>query len=178
MALATLLSAAIVVQFSNLAAVPAPVMAAAQIEVNAVFEETGVQIEPTAPDADGGGRSVLHVVVIPRRGGAFAHSQTIVLGSAMTTSNGTRVAWIYYEPIAAEAAAYSVPIASVLACAIAHELGHLLLPVLAHADAGLMRASWGQPDFRRAARGSLRFSEDEGKQMRAAIETSLLRDRP
>ena len=53
-----------------------------------------------------------------------------------------------------------------LACAIAHELGHLLLPTAGHSDLGLMRAWWDRDDFGRAERGQLRFSAEEAALLR------------
>ena len=43
----------------------------------------------------------------------------------------------------------------VLATAIAHELGHMLLPDGKHARAGLMRPLWDGNDFRLAGAGLL-----------------------
>jgi hypothetical protein len=47
---------------------------------------------------------------------------------------------------------------------IAHEIGHLLLPV-GHAPRGLMRANLDRSDWARALSGELRFTEAEGRQM-------------
>jgi hypothetical protein len=56
---------------------------------------------------------------------------------------------------------YDVSTEQVLACAIAHELGHLLLPVRGHSADGLMRACWSRDEFQRAAQGQLKFLPDE-----------------
>mgnify|MGYP003693812985 CR=1 FL=1 len=56
--------------------------------------------------------------------------------------------------------------AFVLACAIAHEIGHLLLPGRVAArplGAGLMRPCWDRDDFRRADMGQLRFLPEAGR---------------
>ena len=47
---------------------------------------------------------------------------------------------------------------------IAHEIGHLLLPV-GHAPRGLMRAYLDRADWGLAVRGELRFTEAEGRQI-------------
>jgi hypothetical protein len=53
----------------------------------------------------------------------------------------------------------------VLAAAIAHEIGHLLL-FYAHSKTGIMRADWNQSDFRQAAHGQLLFTAEQGTQIR------------
>ena len=50
----------------------------------------------------------------------------------------------------------------ILASAIAHEVGHLLLPDGRHSPEGLMRACWTRDDFHRANQGQLRFSNERG----------------
>jgi len=57
----------------------------------------------------------------------------------------------------------------VLACAIAHELGHLLMPDNAHAASGLMRAGWRRDDFNRADQGQLRFLPGDVARIRAGL---------
>jgi hypothetical protein len=61
----------------------------------------------------------------------------------------------------------------VLACAIAHELGHLLLPMRGHSAAGLMRACWSRDEFQRAEQGQLKFSADEIVGIRAGLDASI-----
>ena len=56
-----------------------------------------------------------------------------------------------------------------LAIAIAHELGHLLLPDGKHAKAGLMRALWDGNDFRSADAGLLAFSSDTAALIRREV---------
>jgi hypothetical protein len=56
--------------------------------------------------------------------------------------------------------------AVVLGFAMAHELGHLLLGVNAHAPIGLMRAHWARDDLRNAARGSMWFSAEQSLRMK------------
>ena len=52
--------------------------------------------------------------------------------------------------------------AQVLAIAIAHEIGHLLLPPDAHSETGLMRADWTETNL---AEGSLLFFTVEQRQL-------------
>jgi hypothetical protein len=56
----------------------------------------------------------------------------------------------------------------VLGCAIAHELGHLLLPVNAHASDGIMRAHW-DPKLISRAGGFLSFASGQGRLLRLRV---------
>jgi len=49
----------------------------------------------------------------------------------------------------------------VLGAAIAHELGHLLLPPPSHSETGVMSPRLGCRELRLAARGELRFTADQ-----------------
>ncbi len=58
----------------------------------------------------------------------------------------------------------------VLACAIAHELGHLLLGPGAHSDEGVMRRVWTARDFALALRGGLYFTAPQAQRMQAELK--------
>jgi len=62
------------------------------------------------------------------------------MGAAVSTPGSTRLAYVYYRRVRAEAERHAASISQVLACAIAHEIGHLLMPEAGHSPAGLMRA--------------------------------------
>jgi hypothetical protein len=56
-----------------------------------------------------------------------------------------------------------------LAVAIAHELGHMLLPDGRHAKHGLMTAPWDSSHFRSAAAGLLLFSPESARLIQQAL---------
>jgi hypothetical protein len=56
----------------------------------------------------------------------------------------------------------------VLGCAVAHELGHLVLPVNAHAPDGVMRARW-DPGMITRAGGLLNFTAEQGRLLRMRV---------
>lgn len=62
---------------------------------------------------------------------------------------------------------FEVPI--VLACAIAHEIGHLLLGANSHAISGIMCAHWERKQIQQALMGALLFSPGEARLMRAEM---------
>ena len=65
-------------------------------------------------------------------------------------------------------ALHSEPI--ILGCVIAHELGHLLLGPESHSRLGIMNAHWGPAQIRQALMGNLRFTSDQSKAIRAALQ--------
>jgi len=60
---------------------------------------------------------------------------------------------------------------NVLAIAIAHELGHMLLPNQAHAKRGLMESPWNSGHFRSASAGLLHFSPETAELMKRSVMT-------
>ena len=56
----------------------------------------------------------------------------------------------------------------VLAHAMAHEVGHLLLPH-GHSDTGLMRADWDADDLWSAANGELNFTAGQAESIRRLL---------
>ena len=58
---------------------------------------------------------------------------------------------------------------ALLARAIAHEIGHLLMGTTRHASTGLMRGRWSRDDVRRNQAEDWRFSEAESRAMRTAV---------
>ena len=59
--------------------------------------------------------------------------------------------------------------ASLLGVAIAHEIGHLLLPYGSHSPSGLMQADWDDRQFVLARARLLRFTAQQAKQIRAHL---------
>jgi hypothetical protein len=164
-------AAALALQISNLAGAPPAVVHHAQEEVTRVYADIGVPLEWNGSATDGGeSASAIQVVLLPYETGDLRHSDSQVMGAAMRTPSGSAVAYVFYRRVRMEAERYQASTDLVLACAIAHELGHLLLvPMHAHAPAGLMRACWRGDEFRRANQGQLRFLPAEVDRIRAAL---------
>ena len=59
--------------------------------------------------------------------------------------------------------------AQILACGIAHEIGHLLLGNGSHSPEGIMNARWGPKSLRLAARGKLTFSTRQAERIRTNV---------
>jgi hypothetical protein len=80
---------------------------------------------------------------------------------------------VYYEyavRIAKEdGVLFEVPL--ILGSAIAHEIGHLLLGLNSHSAAGIMEPLWGTKQVQQAVRGTLLFTSQQSKVLRAEART-------
>ena len=161
---------AVVLHLSNTADVPARTLVKAQAEVVRVYRDIGVDVEWSASGVlHGASSQAVHVILVPYETGELRQRPQTVMGAATRTARGTQIAYVFYRRVEAQAAQYDVSPAFVLACAIAHEIGHLLLPnglQGGHAGAGLMRPCWDRDDFRRADMGQLRFLPEQARLIR------------
>jgi hypothetical protein len=78
-------------------------------------------------------------------------------------------ATILYRRVTKVAAEHGVPIGTLLAHAIAHEIGHVLLRSSSHTKNGLMAGGWDNAQFQRVRHGELFFKRDEAERMEASI---------
>lgn len=81
-----------------------------------------------------------------------------------------RVAYVFVDRVRAFAEQSHIDFWMILGCAVAHELGHLVLPVNAHAPDGIMRARWDPRMITRAG-GFLNFTAEQGRLLRMRITT-------
>lgn len=168
--MAPIVSIALVLQLHNLAGAPQSVVTRAETEVTRVYEDVGVRMEWNRPDESRPkGTDVVRVILVPFESGDLRRYTDTVMGAAIRAPGGTRIAYVYYRRVRTESERYGVSTPSVLACAIAHELGHLLMPGAGHSRDGIMRACWQRDDFNRADQSQLRFSFDEVAVMRAGL---------
>jgi len=80
-----------------------------------------------------------------------------------------QLAYVFYDRVESLSEYFSTAIGQVLGGAVAHEIGHLLLPYHSHSRSGLMRVSWISEDFQNLARGWLLFTPEQGALMRARL---------
>ena len=109
----------------------------------------------------------------------FAITPTLAAQSLETTPGpavvvrsyglGGLVATVYVDRVNAVAYVGGVDSAILLARAIAHEIGHLLMGTTQHASNGLMRAVWSQAELRRQMAADWQFSKAEAQAMRRAL---------
>jgi hypothetical protein len=77
---------------------------------------------------------------------------------------------IYYDRITRFSKLLNMPADLVLALALVHEIGHLLLDSDEHTPVGVMRAEWGQSDLNAVRQSQLRFTPEEIRRMRVKLE--------
>jgi hypothetical protein len=164
----SLAALALVVHVSNVAGVPAAILLDAQAQVRDMFLDAGVEIEWIS-EVPRGTHADVRLVMVDDARGAFQGSFEIVLGAASQRRSGVGTAWVFYTRVAQHADRYVVPIARLLACTIAHELGHVLQENPSHGDRGVMRATWRRSEYRDAARGRLRFTSTDAFAMRSGL---------
>lgn len=104
------------------------------------------------------------VRILPRI--RVAKSMPIDAAVGYTAGNMTTISLEWAEVESGEDLA-SVP--DLLGCAIAHELGHILLGPNSHSVSGLMRARWDTRELQAAGQHFLSFAPEEAATIRAEI---------
>ena len=154
------LAVVISIHLFNVSSAPPALLVDAQRDVVRIYAKIGVDVEwSDSPSA-------LPLIVRDEEPGQFRRSANTVMGAAVRTANGNPVAYVFYRRARDAADRYATPASAVVAGAMAHEIGHLLLPSREHARDGLMRACWAEQEFLEAAAGHLRFSPTEASQIR------------
>ncbi len=89
------------------------------------------------------------------------------LGFALVPGNGEQgnLAYISLQRARYAARECATSLEIILGLAVAHEIGHLLMGSGDHARSGVMRARWDVKDLILAAKGDLRFTDDEVKKL-------------
>ncbi len=142
----------------NYAGIPAERMAEATAIVGRIYGAAGIDVDWLDPLADP--RFVVsptknslrgftvEMLIRPKRPDIWAVNLDWVMGNAFAAGRSGGILWLFYDQIQHVALGYDRPTAEVLALAMAHEIGHLLLPHPAHCVTGVMRAEWDEKDLR------------------------------
>ena len=142
------------------ARVDASTLDAARVVVARIYQQAGVDVTW----ADDG--APLTVILRPRASTETARRAKDAMG--YTPGGGDergRIAFVMINRVNEIADGHSAPRPVVLALAIAHELGHLLLSK-EHSATGIMKAYFNQADFRKARNGQLIFTGEQGERLR------------
>jgi len=111
------------------------------------------------------------IVRLEVAGEAHSIADHTALGFALVDSphEGGSVATVYTDRVAALARHGGSDDTALLARAVAHEIGHLLIGTNRHSTCGLMRAVWSPTELRRGRADDWRFSEEEAAEMLMAV---------
>jgi hypothetical protein len=111
------------------------------------------------------------MVVLSAREPAELSGRVDVLGFATGTRSGRgRVAYVVMPRVREFTRAQPLNQAVLLGAAIAHEIGHLLLPHDSHSTAGLMQPTFAPDDITRARFGTLGFTAAQAISIRSTID--------
>jgi hypothetical protein len=159
----------------NSARAPAGKLAQAEREAGRILGEAGVRaiwldcIDQPAADPQGlcsRAREPTDLVVRVLPGPNQIRFQDTRFGFAFLPT----LASVYYD-YAVRLGKSDAPI--FLGCAIAHEVGHLLLGPNSHSIAGLMQGEWGPKELQLALMRHLLFSPEESQRIRAEARTRM-----
>lgn len=182
----------IILQVPGRSSVPLHLVTRAKAEVERIYRDAGVNVswidvssgtsQPGPGHSPGAAVQPFGLVVLPPE---FADKLTVspdALGAAAgTREDRGRIAYVFYDRVERIAETYlnasrqrvrNMDTVTVLAHAMAHEIGHLLLPH-GHSDSGLMRADWDADDLRAASQGELNFTAVEAESIRARLLAQL-----
>jgi hypothetical protein len=150
---------AVLVMLQNDANAPSELVERAKAEVTRLFGLIDIDIAWVIDVPKPGTR--LRVVSITTWEPSDQNVQPSVLGYTQTApeKRGVR-GYVFWRRVELTSLTFTARLDRLLAVAIAHEVGHMLLPDGKHAKTGLMRAPWDAGHFRAASAGLLTFSSD------------------
>jgi hypothetical protein len=176
------------VHFDGRAHVSDNVISGARKHVERIFRYAGIDIQWNAVS----GLDLTIVLTETSALGATQAKTATVMGMALSNSGkGCRRAYVFVDRVESQAAgalraeqahipddkvAFLTPASLqslMLGHAIAHEMGHLMLP-RGHSDNGLMSARIDRSRLRSAIDGKLLFSADQGEYMRSVAAASTI----
>lgn len=131
-----------------------------------IYQQAGVTLRWTIDETTKSDRTL--TVVLTTSKTAPANVRPDSMGVAPSPGDGTRgtTAYVFIDKVSAFASSHRITAKYVLACALAHEIGHLLLPANAHRPDSIMRDSWHPALFPPRTPGILGFPPDQARLLR------------
>lgn len=176
-------SATLTIRLYNSAGIPQSELQNGRQVAESLLGETGLR--PVFRDCGRAGADLQAGACSPSRGrsevvvrainapavNASLHPDALGVASVLTESDRGWLATVFPDRIAIAAARVRADPGTLLGRVIAHEIGHLLLGVSYHGDAGLMRAEWTHDRLVGNA-AEWRFSIDEAARMQQRLESA------
>jgi hypothetical protein len=156
----------IVVDVVNEAGVSLRIIRDGQRRVAAIYEAIGVAV--IWVDKYGDDPDVCIVKIVDEGGAEGVKAPPGAVGMAFPNEERSGgLVYVFYDRIEHVSDRNQLRSSAMLGAAIAHELGHLLLPSGSHSTRGLMRAGWKRADILTADGPGLRFTAEQGVLIRA-----------
>ena len=156
----------VVLYLANEAGISPDIVSDARQEVDRIYAQIGVRViwaeHPTGSPKD-------PIIILPPTTGREAGPRALGFAVRGANTSGGRLAYVFYDRVEPLARTHQMSDASLLGVAIAHEIGHLLLPYGSHSPRGLMQADWDDRQFVLARARLLRFTAQQAKQIRAHL---------
>ncbi len=164
------------VRIYNYAGVPAGVLSHAEKETDRVFAQTGIQLSWAScavSDRDFANAPASFV--------ACSRASDAPIIKIQSQPNGARRAGpvagvaledrvaIWYNQVREISADHGISSDVLLGHVMAHELGHVLLGDNSHSSEGIMIAAFRDKELRRAQKGTLLFTAQQGARVRAKL---------
>jgi hypothetical protein len=156
----------------NDAGVPAEALDRAQREVADLFARSNIAFTWISLGTCEPSCLRIRIVSKPLRGDSTRNPKVVGLAPGTREVRGA-LAFAFYDRIREYSGQLGLDASQMLGLVMAHELGHLLLPYGAHSLAGIMRPSWDRVQVDDAARGTLRFTADQGALIRERLQGSV-----
>jgi hypothetical protein len=146
-------------QLKNEARIPDDVLEDARNEVTRIFVRAGFDVQwvDEAPR--------ITVKISPHVLG-YSRAASPVMGVARRTAD-SQIAQVFFRRVEEFARIYRADLSTILGHVMAHEVGHLLMPTMAHSPTGLMRGVWDDAQVRDATGGTLTFTDGQAEKIRA-----------
>jgi hypothetical protein len=162
----------------NRARLPDYLISEAQEVVSRIYSGSGVDLiwfhasrEPNTVAVD---EITIRIIILSKDAGTSIACLPDAVGlTPSADGRHGRLAYIFGHRVFEVSRGYYVQPAIVLAGAMAHEIGHMLLSG-GHTSTGLMRAEFNQSDFRRIATGELQLTSIEAADIRRAFSKSVI----
>ena len=173
-------------QVINYAEVPETTLLQAEQEVAEIFRQVGVQTvwRNVSRSHEEEQRNPLPLqlrILILRRAISKQHQGSLGVAFRGNYGQPGQVAYIFYQRLKELVQNRGIRELKgrILGLAIAHEIGHLLLPTHSHSSTGIMRAEWYFPsgqDFHNTTSRNLGFTPQHAKLIRNVVKRMLERE--
>ena len=153
------------------ASVPVDILETARNQAAATFARAGIDLSWSSAGncrSDDDDRFCIQVLLRPRNTQSAPGTKRI-MGVALAADPLRAVLSLYFDAVTDVARRYGSPRGEVLGLALAHEMGHVLLPPPSHTSSGIMQASWEGDDLRHVLAGDASFTDAQVLSMRSRL---------